>query len=219
MNVQEVIESFGVGSSAKPPKHAYEDRLILFIDFLGFQEHIGRTTHDGRHLDRIAAALRSLRDVGMEQKYFASQQLTHFSDSVVVSFKIDEPSAVFWLLNQIGMAVIEMAGSGFLVRGAVTAGKLLHTPELLLGPAMVEAYRLESKVAKFPRVIVDPQVIALARSHRSAQHTPDDEEAYVRSGLVEDEDSQLWIDYVSWDAVVGAGLDPEAYPEYRKRPG
>lgn len=201
-------------SAPKLPTLRYENRLILFIDFLGFQEHIGRTITDERHLDRIAAALRALREVGMERELFESQQLTHFSDSVVVSFRIEETSAVFWLLNQIGMAVIEMAGSGFLVRGAVTVGPLVHTSDLLLGPAMVDAYRLESKVARFPRVIIDPKVIEVARRHRSDQHNSDEEEAYVRSGLAQDQDDWLWIDYVSWDAVLSAGLDADAYPEY-----
>lgn len=38
----------------------------------------------------------------------------------------------------------------------VTVGDLLHTERHLVSPAMVKAYELESKVAKFPRVLLDP---------------------------------------------------------------
>lgn len=192
----------------------YEDRLVLFIDFLGFKEHVERSAADPAFLGRIVHALRQLRKIGLEQEVFASQQMTHFSDSVVLSFRIDERSAVFWMLNQIVLAVISMAESGFLVRGAVTIGPLLHTPEVLIGPAMNEAYRLESTEARFPRVIIDPEVVKVARRHRSGQHLPEEEEQYVRKMLAVDEDDRLWLDYISAMAVTSAGCDPDAYPEY-----
>jgi len=138
---------------------AYEDRIILFIDFLAFKEHIDRTASEPAFLQKVVDALQELREISMEEEVFGSQQMTHFSDSVVLSYRIEETSAVFWLLTQIELAVISMAGMGFLVRGAVTVGPVLHTKELLLGPAMVAAYKLESEVARYPRVVVDPSVI------------------------------------------------------------
>lgn len=194
---------------------AYENRLVLFIDFLAFKEHVERTVTDATHLDRVVEAVTALRDVGMEDDVFPSQQLTHFSDSVVLSYRIDETSAVFWLLGQIALAVMNLASRGFLVRGAVTVGSLLHTNDVLVGPAMVRACELESKVATFPRVIIDPTVIAAGATHRSDQHSAKEEEDYIRRGLSTDADGQTSIDYVTWDAVVAqAGIEPDAYPNY-----
>jgi len=193
----------------------YENRLVLFIDFLGFSEHVSRTVSEPAFLDVVMDAVKTLREVKMEHDVFRSQRMTHFSDSVVLSYRVKEPSAVFWLLWQLGLAVIELAGKGFLVRGGITVGQLHHTHEMVVGPALVEAYRLESKVARYPRVIVDPSVIDVARASPNHNHEADEEERYVRDALRTDSDGTLWFDYVNYHAVVvGAGMEPDVYPLY-----
>ncbi|HTY68920.1 MAG TPA: hypothetical protein VMH36_19865, partial [Alphaproteobacteria bacterium] len=135
-------------------KHAeYEQRLILFLDFLGFKEVVAQTTKEPAHLRTVLRAIDNVRELGSEKSLHRSLRATHFSDSLVISYRIQEQSAVFWLLNQLVYPIIQLPGRGFLLRGAITAGPLLHTKEYLVGPAMVKAYRMESKEAKFPRVI------------------------------------------------------------------
>ena len=83
-----------------------------------------------------------------------------------------------------------------------------------MSAGLVEAYRLESEVARMPRVIVDPKVLEIARVHRSDIHSAEEEEQYVRAALVEEGDL-LWLDYISWNSVVAvAGCEPEGYPRY-----
>lgn len=195
-----------------PP--TYEQRLILFIDFLGFSEVVAATEEDPEALRRLMAALDDIGRLG-EADIFESQQVTQFSDSVVMSYRVTERSGVFWMLNAIALTVISLVGRGFLLRGAVTLGALHHTRRHIVGPAMVRAHEMESNLARYPRVILDPAVIALARRRRNEDHTPDDEEGYVRSFIAEDDDGQPFIDYISWNAVVAvAGGDDDLYPDY-----
>lgn len=197
----------------KTPK--YEQRLILFLDFLGFSEIVGRTEHDPDELRRLISAIDVAGDITEEVK--STQRVTQFSDSLVVSYRVDETSAVFWLLWNMAMAVLQVAHRGYLVRGGVTIGPLIHTKRHLVGPAMIRAYEMESKEAKYPRVIVDPSVFEAARQHRKDGHTPKDEEAYGRAFTKEDDDGRLYFDYVSWDTVVGvAGGADENYGSYFK---
>lgn len=140
--------------------------------------------------------------------------MTHFSDSVALSYRIDETSAVFWMLNQIAMAVIQLASLGFLVRGAVTVGRLHHSAETLVGPAMVAAYQMESKEAIYPRVIIDPVVLEVAKQHPSPDHHPMQESNYVQKMLAHATDGRFWINFISYEAFLGAGLDPDNYPLY-----
>jgi len=192
----------------------YEHRLILFLDFLGFKEIVGQTERDPDALRRLIAALDDVGRIG-EAALFRSQRVTQFSDSVVLSYRVAEPSGVFWMLNSIALTVISLAERGFLLRGAVTIGQLHHTRRHVVGPAMVRAYEMESTQARYPRVIVDPAVIPLARRRRNEDHTPDDEEEYVRAFLAEDDDGRLFFDYVSWQPVVAvAGGDDDRYPNY-----
>ena len=45
-----------------------------------------------------------------------------------------------------------------LIRGGIVKGPLIHNNDLLLGPAMINAYNLESKCALSPRIVIDPKV-------------------------------------------------------------
>lgn len=53
----------------------------------------------------------------------------------------------------------EFLKNGFIARGAITHGDLFYDNEknIWFGPAMNRAYFLESKKAKFPRIIIDPE--------------------------------------------------------------
>lgn len=199
-------------ASAPPP--AYERRLILFLDFLGFREIVAETTNDPVALDRLIAALNAIRRI-VEDGSVESERVTQFSDSIVVSYRVSETSGVFWLLHAMAMTVIELAARGYLLRGAVTIGDLLHDDRHVVGPAMVAAYEMESRRAIVPRVIIDPAVLDIAREHRGDLHTSDDEEGYVRSFIAIDDDGEHFFDYVSWRSVVEiVGADDDSYGAY-----
>ncbi|HEX8553192.1 MAG TPA: hypothetical protein VF695_00660 [Sphingomonas sp.] len=203
-------------TAAEPPAQ-YEDRIILFIDFLAFKEIVEETETDSKALQQLLSAMDALAEIG-DDRSLESQRVSQFSDSIVVSYRVDETSGVFWLLMEMAWAVIDLAHRGYLLRGAVTRGPLFHSHRHVVGPAMVKAYLMESKLAKFPRVIIDPELLKLARQYRSEQHTPKEEEAYVRHFVKEDTDGQLFFDYVSWESVVEhAGANDEAYGPYLAR--
>ena len=165
-------------------------------------------------LRRLLAAMDDIGRIG-EGATFPSQRVTQFSDSVVLSYRVTEESGVFWMLNTMALTVIALAERGYLLRGAVTIGDLHHTRRHVVGPAMVRAYEMESKEARYPRIIIDPAVIPLARRQRNEDHSSNDEEEYVRSFITEDADGRLFFDYVSWQPVVEiAGCDDDIYPDY-----
>jgi hypothetical protein len=115
---------------------------------------------------------------------------------------------------------VQAIEQGFLLRGGLTVGDLLHTTKHVVGPAMVAAYDLESRVAKYPRVIVDTKLLEVARAARAEHHTASDEEGYVRSLLTKDDDGRYYFDYVSWQSVVAVtGGDNELYPLYLRKVG
>jgi hypothetical protein len=191
---------------------AYEERILLFIDFLGFKDIVEQTAEDPLRLVSLVKAMSTLGELKDEYGVFASEQMSQFSDCVALSYRATETSGVFYLLNSMALAIVDLAARGYLVRGAVTVGPLYHTPEHLVGPAMVTAYEMESTLAIYPRVIVDHAIFRFARKHRSPNHNPNDEMKYVRDLIRKDDDGQWFCDYVSWKSVVGAfGLEDEAY--------
>ncbi|MBF0557003.1 MAG: hypothetical protein HQK96_21015, partial [Nitrospirae bacterium] len=91
---------------------AYEDRIVCFIDILGFKKIIaGTTTKDNvTEVERVYNALMEVRSSfwldgsAYGDKYEDinnSRQITHFSDCIVISFKTDEPSEMFCTLYNV----------------------------------------------------------------------------------------------------------------------
>ncbi|NVM66848.1 hypothetical protein FHW88_005166 [Mucilaginibacter sp. SG538B] len=209
-----------------PEKIQYEERVTVFIDILGFKDLLAETVsrdevQNQAKVQEIAGAYRIMRNVlevdTTEKRRVDlkkdSRQITIFSDCVVISFKADQPDEIFFTLMDIQGMIIELAAKGILCRGAITHGALVHKPEMLFGPALVEAYLLESKAALYPRVILHRDIIRLAKLNSVL----DSAEA-LRELLVKDSDGMYYVDYFS--SAQDVLDDPEeGFPEYIRRLG
>jgi len=192
----------------------YEKRLTLFIDFLGFSEIVKETVSDPKKLVDLVSALKDAAEVASLGDS-ADFMMTQFSDCIVISYRADRPAALFQLVNKLSLIVVSIAGRGYLLRGGLTFGDLLHTDEVVVGPALIRAHELESKIASVPRVIIDPSAFNVAMMNPSYHHEPSEELEYIRSFLKEDDDGYWFFDYFSWGTVVGVtGLENHSYPQY-----
>ncbi len=86
--------------------------------------------------------------------------VTQFSDSFVISAPANNPSSCNLLLKALRLINVQFFfGLGMLMRGGMSIGKLVHKRGgALFGPAMNEAYAIESKSAIYPRVVVSDEV-------------------------------------------------------------
>lgn len=91
----------------------------------------------------------------------------------------------------------ELANKGFLTRGGVSIGKLIHNSEYIFGPALVEAYETESKKANFPRIIVNKDVIKNGLDFRKNINSEKDENESIMNILSMDDDGLYYIDYIT----------------------
>lgn len=80
-------------------------------------------------------------------------RITTFSDSIVFSCAADSEglSDFRYFLTKL---LVYTSPFKLLIRGGITCGSLVHTDELIFGPAMNNAYYLESKIANYPRIVV-----------------------------------------------------------------
>lgn len=184
----------------------YENRVVAFIDILGFREHVRQTLTDTTHAKNIQRVLEFItelkhdNDQGLLSEKELGKEVSVFSDSIVISYPLSLKSACFYLLLDIIHLQLEMMGLGILMRGGVTAGKLYHNDHIVYGPAMIDAYELESKRAIYPRVLVNP--IIIEEGMKNALHDPEDELEQLLSLLEKDEDHQLFIDYMfQWQEI------------------
>jgi hypothetical protein len=180
----------------------YENRICCFIDILGFQGHVDETTKGDKDNVEKIKSIKQIIDIARmivvdyDSGVSKSKMVTQFSDSIVISFKIEEKSEVFYTILDLLHIAFEFANKGYLARGGVCLGKMIHTDDFILGPALVDAYILESKKAVYPRIIVDAEVIAAGMIFKSDHHDIEFEKESILECLNKDDDGYYYIDFI-----------------------
>src|SRR5665213_312047 len=194
-------------NESTPPKPlVLGNRLVAFIDFLGFRSVL-------QDADKQVAILETLREAADQDRNFEVQTeviseretaisispaVTSFSDNVLISFDIDKlPPAGAWhalmLIRGTACALAHRARQfDCLIRGAVTIGPLYHEDRVAVGGGLVDAYTLESTCAVYPRIIVAPQVFDLFHPFASANGESTDDRSMFR-----DADGYWCLDYLT----------------------
>lgn len=151
-------------------KVAYKKAIVSFIDILGFR---GLVTHSRNDPSMVLGVIKKFREFhgdynhdeiikgvnlsSDEKKLAANNKAYLFSDCVVrvQDCPHEGREAVFLLeVTQLMAAQRALMGEGIFIRGGITYGDIFYNQDTIFGPAMIEAYDLESEKAIFPRLIV-----------------------------------------------------------------
>lgn len=89
-----------------------------------------------------------------------------FSDNILIAVKttkqdIDRQSKLVKIINLVGNLYCNALRLGYLVRGSITEGKFYRNKTFVYGKALVEAVKLEEKIAIYPRVIIQDNLVSL----------------------------------------------------------
>jgi hypothetical protein len=151
----------------------YEERVLAYFDILGFSEEIINTINKDteEEIELKTEKINNLFENVLELKNkklklndnkISSKIVSHFSDSVAISYVLEEEAGIFHILSDILFFCLSILQNGYLIRGAITSGKLHHTKNKLYGPAMLTAYDMEQKLALYPRVVFEKKIITIA---------------------------------------------------------
>jgi hypothetical protein len=146
-------------ASDKDDDDAYSIRYVAFVDILGFSEIVVRNAEPDRAKQRKALVklLHQVGDRGIDQIFGDDFLFQQFSDSIIMS---ESPSGL-GLVNLLGAVsdlAEELLSKGLLIRGGIAKGTLHHDDKVVFGPAFLDAYRIESTIAEFPRVVLSSEV-------------------------------------------------------------
>lgn len=185
--------------------YSYERRIVCFIDILGFSNVVNGTINNGINgkvkLMNICGALNMIDDfrITMSEKMLIKDvRTTQFSDSVLISFPwIEEDNSIIAAFMWIKyLQVFLIMEHDVLLRGGITIGDIIHNEKMIVGPAMIDAYTLESKCAINPRIIIDSKVIPLFEKIfdrcRKNNHLND------TTLINKDNDDRYYIDYFNF---------------------
>lgn len=136
--------------------------VLAFIDILGFRSLVqgafAEDSEDRETLATLAKVLRFLTAKAKEERERLSPvsnyfQTTAFSDTIVISDE-DTDDGYDRVADSAASVAASLLWRGHLCRGGIARGSLIHTQDVLLGPALIEAYDIEQKAAVFPRIVV-----------------------------------------------------------------
>lgn len=149
-----------------PAPARYEERYFAFIDVLGFSNIVKRSATDGVVVAQIFDALTSISD-GAESARRAGLEIeaTSFSDNVVLSAPVTQKS-LLGMFEIIGNLSADLLSKSMLFRGAIVKGKAIHNSSVVFGPALVDAYRLETSTSFHPRIMLSDPVFEDISNYR-----------------------------------------------------
>lgn len=147
---------------------AYENRLLLFVDILGWKDAIRdkdrepelrkavEKIHERALVNNQAYREELIRQSGDRvNPLFLQVQFGAFSDHFVLSL----PEGFGWrIASSASNLIVDLLRKGWLTRGAIVLGPLHHQDNIVFGPALLEAVDLE-KATCFPRIQVSPSAV------------------------------------------------------------
>ena len=87
-----------------------------------------------------------------------------------------------------------MVLDGYFIRGAISAGDVFVDEIAVFGPALIEAYKGESELARDPRIILTDSAIALTKQH--LDYYPNKNWAPQNHHILCDSDGQWFLNYL-----------------------
>ena len=146
-------------TSTSDEDDAYSIRYVAFVDILGFSEIVVRNVGPDRGKQRKALVrlLQVAGDRGIGKIFGDDFRFQQFSDSIIMSENVS--ALGLWnLLDAVSDLADELLFKGLLIRGGIAKGHLHHDDKVVFGPAFLDAYRIESTISDFPRVVLSSEV-------------------------------------------------------------
>lgn len=174
--------------------------FCAFMDVLGFSEEIKTSFANKTHQELFQ---RFQKAISREFKNITPDhddslfQLKAFTDNIVLGYPLfteDAETEFGHMISALKQYQMGMALDGFFIRGGVAGGFLYMDENTVYGDCLLEAYEIESKIARDPRIVLSKDVLELVQSHitfySEPQFSPQNREVLI------DSDGQAFINYL-----------------------
>lgn len=167
------------------------EHIVAFIDVLGTKEKISISEIDSLNIvhNSYDEAIKYMEMI-FDKKWFENKRpkAKIFSDNIILYcpvFNNDYKIAFIDTLMLVAMIQTQFLDNGYLVRGGITTGSFFADDVMVWGNALVEAYKLESECATYPRIIIGSSI---ANKLNLCDFIP---------FIYQDDDKKFFVDYLS----------------------
>ena len=179
---------------------SYTKCYVAFLDILGFKNKILETP-----CENILDIFQKINKKPIKNIYKAEEgewkpifdpsslQYKIMSDSICFYIDADEPNALLCLIASCGVfqAMLLRLSVPILIRGSIVLGDLYANDDITSGPGLTQAYLLEEKGAKYPRIIMTASTF-----NEGFSGTRDDIQDQMKQLVFCDFDDYYCIDYL-----------------------
>ena len=145
----------------------YQERCCAFVDFLGFKELV-----KNKNPEDIYKIIWELSDFNQAGRKDLSGDMEYqaFSDNIFINTPSTSEGLIA-LIVQVRWLTLTALEKGAFIRGGITIGNISQNEQnsILFGPALIEAYELESKIALYPRIILSKSAVSLLKENYKDQ--------------------------------------------------
>ncbi len=177
----------------------YKQHYVAFIDILGFKNLLQENSCEDIY--PIFSVLHSksqseLNLNGIQIKAYECIKHTILSDSIILYIDADVEDAFAALLDVCGKLQTSLAQrkKPILLRGGVAKGNLFYENDIIYGEGLTKAYLLETKLAKYPRIIFTGDTLNIGLNNTKYMFT---ELEGIAKCYIKDSDGLYYIDYLS----------------------
>jgi hypothetical protein len=201
-------------------KPKFRMSYCVFMDILGFRKITIDSFEEGDYqvlFDNfyrvISTEVQNLNTYAYDEKFRPPWSVKVFTDNIVLGypvFSVDDDIEFSNIVAAVAGYQLAMALEGFFIRGGLAVGDLFMDDITVYGPALLEAYYLESVSARDPRIVLSSRVYEAVRNYANLYPEPHksphnrnvlidpDGQAYINylEGLIYEEDNNEIVDWV-----------------------
>jgi len=157
-----------------------QNSIVAFIDILGFKDIVLANSQskdnvifkelinaiEQSYKKAFSFGIDGLSAIGdhFEENLTSKFKYKVFSDNLFISYDYEEDLsdygfAVYWITAMSVIYQREMLNKKFYVRGGIADGQNYSNDHVIFSDALIKAYELETKIAKYPRIVVEDSIV------------------------------------------------------------
>jgi hypothetical protein len=201
--------------------------FCIYLDVLGFNQLTEEAFSAGEG-DQLLEDFHTAIDgqVGLLKKRSNEDRWEHFrvktfTDNIIISHPVtswDAEDDIGDLISDLVEFNLRMAVAGFFIRGGWTVDLLYMEDDIVFGPAILKAYKIETEKARVPRIALDETVTEFLKKHLNFYANPAD--SPQNHHFLVDVDGVTFVDYLRGavdDSDYPLVVDQSTFAEHRRQ--
>ena len=170
--------------------------MVCTIDILGFSQMIIESCNNeygNNLLKEITLLINRNKQCIIKNKY-SKGKIKVYTDNMIVGYPIkdDGEEELNEILDNVSEYQFNLALEGLFVRGGVSVGDFYINEDIVFGPALLDAHNTESKLACYPRIILDDKTVKRLKKYIDYY-----EVAPQYNKILIDSDGQWFLNYLN----------------------